>query len=154
MLLKCYDKNVKCSKLEPGQLVRQKAFKGKHKIEDRWENIPFCVPERIHTSLPIYRVQKEGEKSKTKVLQQNLLFLLSLEKESEDTQLNDGNALSADNSLYENHWSAKESDIDIYQGPITQAKARKTNRDKVLLIVNALMIEHFGVWPEKSSKLL
>ena len=38
----CYDKNAKCSKLQPGDLVlvRQKAFKGKHKIKDRWEIHP------------------------------------------------------------------------------------------------------------------
>ena len=38
---KQYDWNLKCTKLEPEDLVlvRQKAFKGKHKISNRWENV-------------------------------------------------------------------------------------------------------------------
>ena len=38
------DQNVKCTKSEPGDLilVRQKAFKGKHKISERWK-IPLIV---------------------------------------------------------------------------------------------------------------
>ena len=42
-----YDKKVHCTKLEPGDLVlvRQKAFLGKHKIQDRWENKPDTVLE-------------------------------------------------------------------------------------------------------------
>ena len=44
---KNYDRKVRCSKLEIGDkvLVRQKVFKGKHKIQDKWEveviNQPF-----------------------------------------------------------------------------------------------------------------
>ena len=39
---KQYNWYVKCTKLEPGDLVLvgQRAFKGKHKINDRWENTP------------------------------------------------------------------------------------------------------------------
>ena len=37
-----YNENIKCTKLESGDLVlvQQKAFKGKHKISDIWENTP------------------------------------------------------------------------------------------------------------------
>ena len=40
---KHYDKNIKYSKFEPGDLVlvKQKAFKGKHKIQDKIEPIVF-----------------------------------------------------------------------------------------------------------------
>ena len=39
---KYYDKKMKCSKLQCGDivLVRQKVFKGKHKIQDKWEKYP------------------------------------------------------------------------------------------------------------------
>ena len=47
-------------------LVWQKAFKGKHKIQDRWENMPYKVLECVTPNLPIYCVQKGGEKIKTK----------------------------------------------------------------------------------------
>ena len=54
---KHYDKNVKCSELKPGDLVlvRQKTFKGKHRIQDRWENTPYHILERINTSLSTKR---------------------------------------------------------------------------------------------------
>ena len=44
-----YDKKVHCTKLEPGNLVlvRQKAFLGKQKIQDRWENEPYTVLEQV-----------------------------------------------------------------------------------------------------------
>ena len=37
---KYYDRSVRCSKLDPGDLILVKrfGFKGKHKIQDRWEN--------------------------------------------------------------------------------------------------------------------
>ena len=47
-------------------LVWQKAFKGKHKIQDRWENIPYKVLECVWPNLPIYCVQKEGEENQNK----------------------------------------------------------------------------------------
>ena len=39
------DKNVRYSKLEIGHrvLVRQKAFKGKHKVQDKWEDNTYVV---------------------------------------------------------------------------------------------------------------
>ena len=51
-----YNWNVKCTKLESGDLVllKQKAFKGKHKISDRWENTPHWVIQHIDEHLPIY----------------------------------------------------------------------------------------------------
>ena len=61
-------------------LVRQKAFKGKHKIQDRWENIPYYVIEKVKDDIPVYKIQKEGE-CKTKTLHRNLLFPLMLKYE-------------------------------------------------------------------------
>ena len=43
-----YDKKVRCSKLEIGDrvLVRQKAFKGKHKVQDKWEDNTYVVVDQ------------------------------------------------------------------------------------------------------------
>ena len=62
MFQKQYDQNVKCTKLEPGDLVlvRQKTFKGNHKISNRWENTPYCVIEHVGGHLPVYKVQLVG----------------------------------------------------------------------------------------------
>ena len=51
-----FDKKVCCTKLGPGDLVlvRQKAFLGKHKIQDRWENEPYTVLEQVRPDAPIF----------------------------------------------------------------------------------------------------
>ena len=51
---KYYDRRVRCSKLEPGDLVLVKrfGFRGKHKIQDRWENHVYEVLESCHSSPP------------------------------------------------------------------------------------------------------
>ena len=57
---KYYDRRVRCSKLEPGDLVLVKmfGFRGKHKIQDRWENHVYEVLESCHSS-PISSDLKE-----------------------------------------------------------------------------------------------
>ena len=49
---KYYDRRVRCSKLRPGDLVLIKrfGFRGKHKIQDRWENQVYKVLESCHSS--------------------------------------------------------------------------------------------------------
>ena len=50
---KNYDRKVGCSKLEVGDkvLVRQKAFKKKHKIQDKWEeDIYLVVAQQMKSS--------------------------------------------------------------------------------------------------------
>ena len=82
---KCYDLNVKCNKLEPGDpvLVRQKAFKGKHKISDTWENAPCHVMQNVGGHLAVYKVRLVGEDTRSRVLHRNLLFSLSMRNEGD-----------------------------------------------------------------------
>ena len=49
---------MRASRLEPGDLylVRQKAFGGKHKIGDQWENAKYVVIEQ-QLNLPVYTIQ-------------------------------------------------------------------------------------------------
>ena len=77
---KWYDQNKKCTKLEPGNLVlvRQKAFKGKHEVNDRWEITPYCVIEHVGGHLPVYKVQLVGETTRFRVLHRNWLFPLTM----------------------------------------------------------------------------
>ena len=60
---KRYDRNVKCTKLEQGDhvLVIQKAFKGKHKVSNRWESTTYVI-QCIGGHLPFYKIQLVGEK--------------------------------------------------------------------------------------------
>ena len=80
-----YDRKVRCSKLERGDkvLVRQKAFKGKHKIEDKWEQDSYEVIAQPIENFPVFIVQNERMK-KSKTLHRNMLFPLDQELQCED----------------------------------------------------------------------
>ena len=73
-----YDRNIRSSKLETGDLVlvRQQGFRGKHKIQDHWENKPYVVIDRPYPDMPVYKVQLQDGDGKPKVLHRNLLFPL------------------------------------------------------------------------------
>ena len=63
---KYYDRKIKYSKLKAGDLVlvHQKGFKGKHKIQDKWENTPYKVVEERSPSLPVFLVENTGQMGK------------------------------------------------------------------------------------------
>ena len=85
---KWHDQNVRCTKLETGYLVllRQNAFKGKHKISDRCENTPYHVIQCIGGLLPVYKVQSVDETTKFRVLHRNWLFPLTTRNDSDEKQ--------------------------------------------------------------------
>ena len=64
-------------KLEVGDKVLLKctAFKGKHKIQDKWKNTIYEVVEQPLSKLPVFKIQStEGDD--TKVVPRNLLLPL------------------------------------------------------------------------------
>ena len=73
-----YDKKIKCSQLKTGDLVlvQQKGFKGKHKIQDKWENTPYKVVEQKDPNLPMFLVENTENPTKSRVLWRNMLFPL------------------------------------------------------------------------------
>ena len=75
---KYYDRKVRCSKLYPGDLVLVKQFgqRGKHKIQDRWENNVYEVLESCHSSPLVFRVRREDGTGKIRILHRNLLLPL------------------------------------------------------------------------------
>ena len=75
---KYYDRKVRCSKLEPGDLVLVKrfGFKGKHKIQDRWENEVYELLESCHSSPLVFRIRKEDDTGNIRILHRNLLLPL------------------------------------------------------------------------------
>ena len=86
-----YDRKVRCSKIEKGDkvLVRQKAFKGKHKIQDKWEEDVYIVTSQPIQSCPVFKVQNERS-GKTRTLHRNMLFPLRQELQCEDVSQKDG----------------------------------------------------------------
>ena len=73
---KYYDRRVRCSKLEPGDLVLVKkfGFRGKHKIQDRWENHVYEVLESCHSSSLVFRIKREDGEGGIRILHRNLLL--------------------------------------------------------------------------------
>ena len=73
-----YDRRVRCSQLSPGDLVlvKRMAFKGKHKVQNRWEQDIYKVLDTCRGSTLVLRVQKEDGTGKIRILHRNLLLPL------------------------------------------------------------------------------
>ena len=69
-----YDSRAQETSLQPGDrvLVRNLTLRGKHKLQDRWEDTPYQVIRRAG-DLPVYWLRKEGTR-RERVLHRNLLL--------------------------------------------------------------------------------
>ena len=72
-----YDLKCRGATLDVGDLVlvKQTAWKGRHKIKDRWESGEYQVVDQPTPGVPVYSV-KSVAGGKTKVLHRNLLLPL------------------------------------------------------------------------------
>lgn len=70
-----YDKSLRCHNLEPGDrvLLKNLGLKGKHKLENRWYDVPYVVVNKM-TNLPVYRVKQENGSGKLKTLHRDNLL--------------------------------------------------------------------------------
>ena len=57
-------------------LLKCTAFKGKHEIQDQWENTIYKVIEQPLGKLPVFKIQSMEGDDKTKVVYRNLLLPL------------------------------------------------------------------------------
>ena len=57
-----YDLKVREATLDAGDrvLIRQIAFKGRHKISDKWDKDPYVVIDTPIAGIPVFKVQKES----------------------------------------------------------------------------------------------
>lgn len=80
---KNYDQKIRgaCLKIGDRVLVKKLAFKGRHKLEDRWEKDQYVVLEQPNAEIPVYTVQHEDGKGKIRTLHRNLLFPIALPQE-------------------------------------------------------------------------
>ena len=138
-----YDKKVRCTKLEVGDkvLVRQKVFKKKHKIQDKWEEDVYVVVTQPNDNFPVFIVLNESSK-RSRTLHRNMLFPLGQELQCEDigqrVEISDPHKETKDiressvliDAELEEEWG--------FKGPLTRAKA------KTLEQANALMVHYFG----------
>ena len=78
-------------------LLKHTAFKGKHKIQDQWENTIYEVIEQPLGKLPVFKIQSMEGDDKTKVVHRNLL--LSLFSDPSDQTSESDNKSVADQTL-------------------------------------------------------
>ena len=73
-----YDCKVRCTQLQVGDkvLLKCNAFKGKHKIQDRWENTIYEVIEQPLGKIPVFKIKSMEGNDKMKVVHRNLLLPL------------------------------------------------------------------------------
>ena len=131
-----YDRRLNNALLEPGDivLVRQKAFKGKHKIQNRWENQTYRVVEKMSGS-PVYKIINERNQSH-RVLHRNMLFPI-LTREEGEVQRRQAEDEQPDTASDDDFESAKEEE---FTGPITRSRARKLNAKSILTKLDKLVL--------------
>ena len=74
-----YDLKVREATLDIGDrvFIRQVAFKGRHKISDKWIKDPYVVIGIPIAGIPVFKVQKESDSSDVRTLHRNLLLPFS-----------------------------------------------------------------------------
>ena len=73
-----YDKKAQNITLYPGDLVlvRVVAFKGKHKIQNRWEDEEYVIVSQPNLDIPVYKVKPVTGQGRERTLHRNLLLPL------------------------------------------------------------------------------
>ena len=81
-----YDCKVRCAKLMIGDkiLLRCTAFKGKHKIQDQWENTIYEVVEQPLGKIPVFKIQSVEGDDKVKIVHRHRNPLLPLFSDPSD----------------------------------------------------------------------
>ena len=56
-------------------LLKRTAFRSKHKIQNHWEDIVYCVEGQPYSGLPVLRITPVTGRGKVKIVHPNLLLL-------------------------------------------------------------------------------
>ena len=80
-----YDRKAKHVQLDPGDLVlvRVVAHKGRHKIQNKWEDQEYVIVSQPNLDIPVYKVKPTTGEGRIRTLHRNLLLPLgtSIDKE-------------------------------------------------------------------------
>ena len=84
-----YDCRIRCTQLKVGDKVLLKctAFKGKHKIQDRWKNTIYEVVEQPLGKKPVFKIKSMEGDDKMKVVHRNLLLPLFSDPSDQTSKL-------------------------------------------------------------------
>lgn len=71
-----YDSKIRGVSLKEGDrvLVRVVKFNERHKIHDRWEDHPYYIISQPNRDIPVFKVKKEDDQGKERVLYRNLFL--------------------------------------------------------------------------------
>ena len=126
---KYYDLKVRCAPLKGGDLVvpRQKSFRGKCKIQDRWDSTLYEVIEIPYPDMPVFKIQPQGDpEAKPRILHRNLLQPIRQIETSEAEDLkasplqNQENLEDSDLKDISMQESDEKSEISAPGGPVTR----------------------------------
>ena len=56
------------------ELLQHTAYKGKHKIQDWWENTIYKVVEQPFQNMPVFKIKSQGGDNRVKIAHRNLLL--------------------------------------------------------------------------------
>ncbi|KAH3897233.1 hypothetical protein DPMN_021419 [Dreissena polymorpha] len=138
-----YDRKAKAANLEIGDkvLIKIIAFKGKHKIADKFEEELNTVIEQINDNVPVYKIQGEVTKS-IKTLHRNHLHLVRVnettgKKELVPDEFDEVEKNAEKVSVNEEESDVTESDDEIEQFVFWHAqKKSEVSDDQVVISTN------------------
>ena len=142
---KYYDLKVRCAPLRVGDVVvpRQKTFRGKAKIQDRWDPTLYEVIEIPYPDMPVFKIRPQGEpEAKPKILHRNLLQPIRQIESSkvEDAEKSPPQSQQAldDSKLKDISKTESDEEIEIStpKGPVTRSMATGGRR----LISNCVQV--------------
>jgi len=84
-----YDTKARATKIIPGDLVlvRNVTQRGKQKIADKWEDVPYVVIDQPNTEIPVYDVKKDQPHSKCiRRVHRNLLLPLGITEQHQNKE--------------------------------------------------------------------
>ena len=126
--------------------MRQKAFKKKHKIQDKWEEDVYVVVAQPSDNFPVFIVLNERSQ-KSRTLHRNMLFPLGQELQCEDigqrvevfdpkiTQNTKENSGQMNPERKDSDGEISESEENTgCKGPMTRAKTKALEQTNVLMI--------------------
>ena len=109
-------------------VLRQKSFRGRAKIQDRWDSILYEVIEIPYPDMPMFKIQLQGDpEAKPRILHRNLLQPIRQIETSKAEELrvsplqsqeNLDDSYLKDNSKLE---SDEKSEISAPKGPVTRS---------------------------------
>ena len=148
-----YDRKAKGSQLRENDtvLVKMVAWKGRHKIQNKWEPSEYIVIEQPNLKVPVYKV-KSLEDGKMKILHRNMLLPLGIkflpedESEQDSEEETENNLCLIDRQIPEKF--SQHSNLNN-MSPLAQDNLEHGQKAQdSLLILNFLkvMIVSKGVW--------